>query len=224
MDRRRARFGDRSEAGRALAAALADYSGRGDVLVCGLPRGGVPVAAEVARRLAVELDVVVVRKLGVPGHEELAMGAVASGGVLVRNEWVIRRLGITDARLAEVVEHERREVAERERRFRGDRPARSFEGRTVIVVDDGIATGSTMQASIEALREAGASSVVVAVPVAPPQACAEMRELADEVVCLVTPERFQAVGLYYDDFRQTSDDEVRRLLAEADLDRIEREP
>ena len=212
-------FLDRREAGRVLAESLDAYAGGDDVIVCGLPRGGVPVAFEVARQLEVDLDVIVVRKLGVPGHEELAMGAVASGGVLVKNDPLIERLGITETALAEAVDAQRREVSARERRFRGDRPARSFEGRTVIVVDDGIATGSTMQAAVQALRQSGASGVVVAVPVASTEACEALRPLVDDLICLRTPEPFQAVGLAYDDFAQTADDEVRRLLELADSER-----
>jgi putative phosphoribosyl transferase len=211
-------FADRRQAGRRLGEALDAYRGRHDVVVCGLPRGGVPVAFEVARHLDADLDVIVVRKLGVPGHEELAMGAVASGGVLVRNDWVIERLGIADSRIDEAVDAQRHEVDARERRFRGDRPPRSFRGRTVIVVDDGIATGSTMQASIQALRASGVAEVVVAVPVASSEACDAIRPLVDDLICLRTPDPFQAVGLAYDDFTQTTDDEVRRLLTRADSD------
>lgn len=212
-------FADRSDAGRQLGAALSDLAGRPDVIVCGLPRGGVPVAREVARALDAELDVLVVRKVGVPGHEELAMGAVASGGVLVRNEWVLERLGIGASALARAIDAQRAEVSARERRFRGDRPARPYQGRTVIVVDDGIATGSTVTASVEALRKAGAAEVIVAVPVASGQACEALEPLVDRLVCLSTPEPFQAVGIAYRDFGQTTDEEVRRILAEADAER-----
>jgi predicted phosphoribosyltransferase len=209
------RFRDRREAGRLLAARLAPYRGRPDVLVLALPRGGVPVGYEVARALGAPLDVFLVRKLGVPGHEELAMGAVASGGVQVLNADVLAGLGLSDRVVAAVAARELQELERRERLYRGARPPRDVQGRTVILVDDGLATGATMRAAIHALRRRGAARIVVAVPVAPLQTCAELRAEADEVVCLVTPEPFLAVGLWYDDFTQTSDDEVRALLADS---------
>ncbi|MBX5492682.1 MAG: phosphoribosyltransferase [Chloroflexi bacterium] len=207
------RFRDRRDAGRALAVRLAPYRQRPDVLVLALPRGGVPVGYEVARALDVPLDVFSVRKLGVPGHEELAMGAVASGGVLVRNEDVIAGLGLSDSVVAAVAARETQELERRERLYRGGQPPRDVHGQTVILVDDGLATGATMRAAVEALRRRGAARIVVAVPVAPPETCAELRTEADEVICLVTPEPFFAVGLWYADFAQISDDEVRDLLA-----------
>ncbi len=200
------------DAGRQLARALEHHRGTG-ALVLGLPRGGVPVAAEVAAALAAELDVLVVRKLGVPGHEELAMGAVAGGGLRVLNHDVLGRLtlpaGVVEAVTARAVAV----VAERERDYRGDRPPPDLRGRPVIVVDDGLATGATMRVAVQAVSGAGASPVVAAVPVAPPSAAVALRSLADEVVCLRTPASFVAVGAWYDDFSETSDDEVRTLLS-----------
>lgn len=208
------RFRDRTEAGRRLAARLTAYEGRSDLLVLALPRGGVPVAAEVARALAAPLDVFVVRKLGVPGHEELAMGALASGGVRVLNDEVVQALGIPADVIDRVAERERVEIERREAAYRDDRPPRDVRGRTVILVDDGLATGSTMRAAVAALRERGPDRIVVAVPVAAPATCAEFRTLADDCICVHTPEPFHAVGLWYEDFSQTSDDEVRALLSE----------
>jgi putative phosphoribosyl transferase len=205
------RFVDRVDAGRQLARALLHHRGTG-ALVLGLPRGGVPVAAEVAAALDAELDVLVVRKLGVPGHEELAMGAVAGGGLRVMNEDVLSRLGLADDVVRRVTAAAVEVVAERERSYRGDRPPPRLRGRRVLVVDDGLATGATMRVAVRAVAAAGASPVVVAVPVAPPPACEALRALADEVVCLRTPSSFVAVGAWYDDFSETSDDEVRRAL------------
>lgn len=209
-------FRNRLDAGRELADRLQDVAGRDDAVVYALPRGGVPVGFEVARRLGVPLDVMVVRKLGVPGHEELAMGAIASGGVVVRNEEVIAGLGIDDDTLEQVAARERVELRRREQRFRGDRTTPSVEGRTVIVVDDGIATGSTVKAAVRALRQRGPDRIVVAIPVAPREAIGELGDLADEVRCLQTPAPFMAVGAWYEDFRQTTDDEVRELLDRAE--------
>ena len=205
------RYRDRREAGRVLAELLAPLANQPDVLVLGLPRGGVPVAWEVARRLGAALDVFVVRKLGFPGHEELAMGAIASGGVRVLNPEVVA-YGVTRDEIERLAEREQRELERRERLFRGDRPPVRVVDRTVILVDDGLATGSTMRAAVRALRQQGAARIIVAVPVAAPSTCAEMEDEADEVVCAATPEPFHAVGLWYEDFRQTTDDEVRELL------------
>lgn len=215
MIRTNARFADRIDAGRRLAEALADYEGRADVVVYGLPRGGVPVAAEVASALGAPLDVLVVRKLGVPGQPELAMGAVASGGVRVLNQEVLRQLRVKEEQLERITEEQRREVREREQRFRGDAEAPEIEGKTALVIDDGIATGSTMRASVEALRELGPDKIVVAVPVASYSACEDMEEVADEVICLETPSPFRAVGAWYEKFDQTSDAEVKQLLEQA---------
>ncbi len=204
-------FMNRQEAGRALALALGRHAGQ-DAVVVGLPRGGVPVAGEVARELGAELDVFVVRKLGMPGQPELAMGAIASGGVMVLNEDVLALLGDRQDALRRVEERERQVLADRERLYRGRRPAARLAGRTVIVVDDGLATGASMKAAVEAIRRQGASRVVVAVPVGPPESVAMLRGVADEVVCLQTPRSFTAVGAWYDDFSQTTDEEVTALL------------
>ena len=209
------RFHDRREAGRLLADKLTAYANRPEVLVLALPRGGVPVAYEVARALRAPLDVFIVRKLGVPGSEELAMGAVATGGVRVLNDQIVRRLGIPDDVIDAVTTWERQELARRERLYGGDRPLPDVRGRTVILVDDGLATGATMHAAIAALRQQQPDRVVVAVPTASREVCDEFRAEADDVICAITPEPFQAVGLWYEDFSQTSDDEVRELLARA---------
>lgn len=206
-------FRDRTEAGRLLAKRLAGYAGRPDVLVLALPRGGVPVGYEVARALAAPLDVFVVRKLGVPGHEELAMGAIASGGVLVLNDEVVQALRIPDRVIEVVAAHELRELKRRERVYRGNRPAPVVRGRTVVLVDDGLATGSTTRAAVAALRRHGPDRIIVAVPTAAPSTCEEFRHEADECVCDITPDPFYAVGVWYEDFSQTTDDEVRDLLA-----------
>lgn len=209
------RFRDRREAGRRLAADLARYANRADVRVLALPRGGVPVAFEVAIALDAPLDVFVVRKLGVPGHEEYAMGAIASGGVVLLNEQVVRAAGVSNAEVERVLEDERRELQRREQRYRGARAAPAVAGNTVLLVDDGLATGSSMLAAVQALRAEDPARVVVAVPVASPDTCETMRRAADEVVCSVTPEPFHAVGLWYEDFGQTTDDEVHDLLEQA---------
>ena len=209
------RFHDRREAGRLLADKLTAYANRPEVLVLALPRGGVPVAYEVAHALRAPLDVFIVRKLGVPGSEELAMGAVATGGVRVLNDQIVRRLGIPDDVIDAVTTWERQELARRERLYGGDRPLPDVRGRTVILVDDGLATGATMHAAIAALRQQQPDRVVVAVPTASREVCDEFRAEADDVICAITPEPFQAVGLWYEDFSQTSDDEVRELLARA---------
>jgi putative phosphoribosyl transferase len=205
-------FQDRREAGRVLAEALLGYANRPSVIVLGLPRGGVPVAYEVARALHGPFDVFLVRKLGLPGQEELAMGAIASGGVCVLNDDVVSALGLSNELIDQVAQQERRVLAERERQYRGDRPPLDVGGRVVIVVDDGLATGSSMRAAVAALRQQRPSKIVVAVPVASASTCRELAREVDEVVCAQTPEPFYAVGLWYRDFSPTSDEEVRELL------------
>jgi predicted phosphoribosyltransferase len=207
-------FRDRVHAGKILAERLRAYANRPDVLVLALPRGGVPVAHEVAKALHVPMDVFLVRKLGVPGHEELAMGAVASGGVRVINDDVVRSLGIPDAAIDRVASKELIELSRREQAYRGTRPEPDIRGRTIILVDDGLATGSTMRAAVQALRTRQPAKIVVAVPIAASETCDALAREVDEMVCAVTPEPFYAVGLWYDDFDQTSDDDVRALLAE----------
>jgi predicted phosphoribosyltransferase len=207
-------FRDRRDAGRRLADKLAAYANRPDVIVLALPRGGVPVAYEVARRLVAPMDVFVVRKLGVPGYEELAMGAVATGGVRVLNDQLVEHLGIPDQMIDAVASRERQELARRERLYRGSRSPPDVRGRTVILVDDGLATGATMFAAIEALRNQNPARIVVAVPTASPDTCEEMKQKADEVICAITPEPFHAVGRWYRDFSQTTDEEVAALLAQ----------
>jgi predicted phosphoribosyltransferase len=208
-------FRDRTEAGQFLAGKLADYANRPDVLVLALPRGGVPVAYEVAQALHAPLDVFLVRKLGVPGHEELAMGAVASGGARVLNEDVVQALRIPEEVIAKVAAAEGQELKRRERAYRGDRPAPDVRGRTILLVDDGLATGSSMRAALAALRQQRPARLVVAVPIGAADTCAELRAESDETVCARTPEPFYAVGLWYDDFSQTTDEEVRDLLQRA---------
>src|SRR5688572_23315205 len=208
-------FADRRHAGRALAFALQAYRGRADLLVLALPRGGVPVAYEVARSLAAPLDVFVVRKLGVPGHEEFAMGALASGGLCLVNDEVVRELGISTADIRRTARLESQELARRELAYRGERPPADVVGKTVILVDDGLATGSTMRVAVRALRQRGAARIVAAAPIGAPESCAEMAAEADHAICAVTPEPFYAVGQWYEDFTQTSDEEVRELLEAA---------
>ena len=208
-------FRDRREAGKFLAEKLMAYADRPDVLVLALPRGGVPVAFEVARALHAPLDVFLVRKLGVPGHEELAMGAIASWGARILNDEVVRALRIPDDVIEKVAARERRELERRDREYRAGRPAPNVRGRTIILVDDGLATGSTMRAAIAALRQRGPARIVVAVPVGSPETCAEFQEEADEAICALTPEPFYAVGVWYQDFSQTTDEEVHYLLDEA---------
>ena len=208
-------FLNRREAGRILAEHLRRYSNKRDVSVLALPRGGVPVGYEVARRLNVPLDVFTVRKLGVPGHQELAMGAIATGGLRILHEGIIRELGISEQTIETVSEQEQRELERRDRIYRGDRPSPPIEGRTVIVVDDGLATGSTMKAAVQALRQRSPARLIVAVPTAPVGTCEELKDIADEVICEVTPDPFFAVGGSYADFSQTSDDEVRALIDDA---------
>jgi putative phosphoribosyl transferase len=208
-------FRNRQDAGQRLAARLMNYAERSDVLVLALPRGGVPVAFEVAQQLKAPLDVFLVRKLGVPGHEELAMGAIASGGTRVINEDVVRYLQIPGEVIDAVAADEQRELERRERAYRDGRPAPQVKDRVVILIDDGLATGSTMRAAAAALHKQNPSRIVVAVPVAPAETCEEFRKEVDEVVCAATPEPFQGVGLWYDNFSQTSDEEVRQLLHRA---------
>lgn len=209
------RFEDRQQAGRLLAERLGEYSGRDDVIVLGLPRGGIPVAFEVAERLDVPLDVFVVRKLGVPGQEELAMGAIASGNVRVLNEDVIRPLAITPEDVEQVTAEEQQELERRERIYRGQRPRAQLDGRVVILVDDGLATGSTMRAAVAAARQHAPSRVVVAVPTGAPDTFERLAVAADECICLIQPEPFYAVGLWYENFEQTTDQQVRQLLEQA---------
>jgi putative phosphoribosyl transferase len=206
------RFRNRSDAGQRLAAQLSSFADRTDVTVLGLPRGGVPVAHEVAARLHAPLDVFLVRKLGVPQHPELAMGAIAEGGVEVLSHDLIRDLGIPAAMVERVAVRERLEMDRRDLRYRGGRSLPPLGGRTVLVIDDGLATGSTMEAAIHALRQHAAARIVVAVPVGARETCERLRGVADEVVCLSTPEPFDAVGRWYDEFSQTTDEEVIELL------------
>ena len=206
-------YRDRREAGRLLAQALGHWRGRSGLLVLALPRGGVAVGFEVAHALEAALDVFIVRKLGYPGHEEYAMGAIASGGVRVMN--AMPGIDVPPQALARVVEREQAELARRERSYRGDRPPLDVRGRTVIVVDDGLATGSTMRAAVTALRQQSPAHLVIAVPVGAPDTCRSLRQEADELVCPAMPDPFRAVGLWYRDFPQATDDEVRELLDEA---------
>ncbi len=206
-------FSNRRDAGRRLAGRLSRFAGRPDVLVLALPRGGLPVAFEVAVALEAPLDVFLVRKLGVPGQPELAMGAIASGGLRVLDRRLVERLGISAGEIAAVEARELRELERRQSAYREGRTPPAVAGRTVILVDDGVATGSTLKAAIQALREERPAAIVAAIPVAPLSAVMPLEALADEVVCLATPEPFLAVGRFYDDFEATSDDEVRGLLA-----------
>jgi putative phosphoribosyl transferase len=208
-------FLDRVDAGRRLAAALSGYVNQPDLLILALPRGGVPVAYEVARELHAPLDVFLVRKLGFPGHPELAMGAIATGGVRILDELLIETYDVPADAIERVTALEQRELARREKLYRDGRPAPDVRDHTVILIDDGLATGSTMRAAVEALRAEGARKIVVAVPIAPVDTCEAMRKEVDEIVCAVTPEPFRAVGIWYADFSETSDDEVRELLARA---------
>lgn len=208
-------FQDRTDGGRLLATELSEYANRPDVIVLALPRGGVPVGFEVARALDAPLDVFIVRKLGAPGHRELAMGALASGGVRVINDDVVDAYQIAPEVIDEVTAEEQHELERRERLYRGRRPPVRVAGQTVIVVDDGLATGSTMRAAVAALRKMNPARIIVAVPTAAPQTCAEFRELADDCICVITPDPFYAVGLWYNDFSQTTDEEVCELLERA---------
>ena len=209
-------FRDRKEAGRLLAEKLAAYMNRPDVIVLALPRGGVPVGFEVAKALHAPLDVVIVRKLGVPGQEELAMGAIATGGMQVLNKLVVRSLGISEAEIESAAARERLELERRERLYRGARPAPDIAGRTVILVDDGIATGTTMRVAITALKKQQPSRIVVAIPVAAWATCEDLECEVDEVVCLLSPEDLMAIGTWYADFTQVPDQEVCDLLERAD--------
>lgn len=209
------RFLDRQDAGRQLAARLLERHGWPDTTVLALPRGGVPVAYEVAYALRAPLDVFLVRKLGLPGHEEVAMGAIASGGVRVLNDDLVRRAGVSERTIAAVEAREQAELARREQVYREGRTPAPVEGRTVLLIDDGVATGATLRAGLQALRSLSPARVVVAVPVAPPEARRMLEAQADEVVCLLTPHDFMAVGQFYADFHQTTDDEVRELLTRA---------
>lgn len=208
-------FADRRDAGRRLAIALAAWADAPDCIVLALPRGGVPVAFEVAQALHAPLDLLVVRKLGVPGREEYAMGAIASGGLRVLHEEVVQSLGIPAAAIARVVAREEEELERREREYRGTRPPPVLGGRTVLLVDDGLATGASMEVALQAVQRQHPAQVVVAVPVAPADTCARLRPQADAIVCVATPEPFLAVGCWYQEFPQTTDDEVRALLAAA---------
>lgn len=208
-------FTDRRDAGRQLAVALADWADAPDRIVLALPRGGVPVAFEVAQALHAPLDLLVVRKLGIPGREEYAMGAIASGGLRVLHDEVVQGLRIPAPAIARVVAREEEELARREREYRGTRPPPVLGGRTVLLVDDGLATGASMEAALLAVQRQHPAQVVVAVPVAPADTCARLRSLADAVVCVASPEPFLAVGCWYQAFPQTTDDEVRALLAAA---------
>lgn len=209
------RFGDRRDAGRRLAGNLSRYAGRPDVIVFGLPRGGVPVAFEVARALGAPLDVFLVRKLGVPGHEELAIGAVASGGIRVLNDDVVATTGVRAAEIDRITARELARLERQEREYRGERPPLEPRGRIAILVDDGLATGATMRAAVAALRRRRAGAIVVAVPTAPADTCKALSRQVDEVVCPFTPDPFMAVGLWYRDFTPVSDLEVHDLLEQA---------
>jgi predicted phosphoribosyltransferase len=211
-------FEDRQEAGEALAKVLFDLLDRdGSIAVLALPRGGVPVAAEIARRLQAPLDVFIVRKLGAPGQEELAMGAIASGGVRVMNQDVVRALGVTEREIDAVAGREQREIERRETRYRGGRAPLDVAGKTIILVDDGVATGATMRAAVAALRKQNPAQIVVAVPHAAEDSYQQLRREADDVICLETPEPYVAVGCWYRRFPQTTDEEVQRLLGEASV-------
>lgn len=208
-------FKDRHEAGRRLARQLAGYAGQPDAIVLGLPRGGVVVAYEVARALRLPLDVFLVRKLGAPGHEELAIGAIASGGVRVVNQAAIEGLSISRKELDAITRREQQELARREQAYRGGQPPLELKGKTTILVDDGLATGASMYAAVAALKQPGLARIVVAVPTASPDTCRTFEELVDRVFCTYTPQPFYGVGQWYEDFSQTADDEVRQLLRQA---------
>lgn len=208
-------FKDRAEAGKLLAERLSEYAGKPNTFVLALPRGGLPVGFEIAESLRVPLDVFLVRKLGVPGHEELAMGAIATGGVRVLNREVVDALNIPPDVIDRVAEAEQHELERREREYRDDWPFPDVRGKTVILVDDGLATGSTMRAAVEALGQLSPGKVIIAVPTAPPETCEEFAQIVDQVICLITPEPFYGVGLWYREFPQMTDDQVRELLRQA---------
>ncbi|HZM25084.1 MAG TPA: phosphoribosyltransferase [Anaerolineales bacterium] len=208
-------FRDRRDAGRKLAQKLVAYVGRSDVIVLALPRGGVPVAYEVALALRAPLDIFIVRKLGLPGHEELAIGAIASGGARVLNEDIIQYLGISEAVIAAIAQRELQELQRRELAYRGERPPLEVEGRTIILIDDGLATGASMRAAVAGLRLQNPAYIVVAVPTAAPETCEALEPEVDQMICATTPEPFYGVGRWYEDFSQTTDEEVRTLLQEA---------
>ena len=216
-------YRNRSEAGKYLATHLSSYADRDDVLVLALPRGGVPVAFEVAKELHAPLDIFLVRKLGLPGHEELAMGAIATGGVRVLNDDVVDYLGISDDVIDSIAAKELRELDRRERAYRGNRPEPDVRGKTVVLVDDGLATGSTMRAAASALRQQSPARIVVAVPVSATETCDEYKMGVDEIICAATPERFYGVGRWYSDFSQTTDEEVRELLKRSRSQQVETE-
>jgi putative phosphoribosyl transferase len=209
------RFRDRTEAGQLLAARLADYADTPNLIVLGLPRGGVPVAYEIAKALHAPLDVWLVRKLGVPGQEELAMGAISLGEVMVLNQDIIQALGISKETIAQVAEAEKQELKRRDRAYRGDRILPNLQDHTVILVDDGIATSSTLRAAIAALKQQHPRSIIAAAPVAPPTVCADLERIVDRLVCLNTPDPLHSIGMWYGNFSQTADDEVRDLLRQS---------
>ncbi len=216
-------FRNRIQAGRFLAQQLKPtYANRSDVLVLGLPRGGVPVAYEIAKVLDAPLDICIVRKLGVPGHKELAMGAIATGEVMILNEGLVGSLGISQRDIKQVIAREQQELERRDRLYRGSRPAPDLRERTIIVVDDGIATGSTLKAALSTIKQQQPKRIVVAVPVAPPDVCNELNQEVDEVVCLLTPQWLHSIGLWYEDFSPTTDEQVRNLLAQniSQLDKL----
>lgn len=208
-------FENRVDAGKKLAKELSEYANRPDVLILALPRGGVPVAFEVAKELNLDIDIFLVRKLGVPGNEELAMGAIASEDIRVLNEDIISSFQIPDRVVATVAANELRELQRRERAYRGDRPKPDINGKTVILIDDGLATGATMRAAVEALKIKNPAKIVVAVPTAAADTCMFFKERVDEIICVATPEPFYGVGAWYGDFSQTTDEEVCKLLDEA---------
>ena len=208
-------FRDRRDAGRKLAHELSAYANRSDVIVLALPRGGVPVAYEVAQALHVPMDVFIVRKMGLPGHEELAFGAIASGGVLVLNEDVVQGFNVPSEVIDAVAQRELRELQRRERAYRGDRPAPHIQANTVILIDDGLATGASMRAAVRGLRAQNPARIIVAVPTAAMQTCEALEPEVDDILCATTPEPFYGVGRWYDDFSQTTDEEVHALLEDA---------
>jgi predicted phosphoribosyltransferase len=209
-------FKDRTEAGKRLANELSDYENRDDVIILGLARGGVPVAFEIAKEINVPMDVFLVRKLGVPSQKELAMGAIASGGIRILNDDVINMLRISDRAIDHVANEEQQELERREREYRGNRQKIDVKDRVSILVDDGLATGASMRAAVRALRQMEPAKIVIAVPVAAPDTCDAFKDKVDEIICLATPEPFYAIGAWYDNFSQTTDEEVRSILAEAD--------